>query len=214
MTRSLHGAPVLALLLWGCNHDAGSGVDAATSPTPEVAQVGIPDTKAATSLKLVNGDQTLSLKDPLDRVFQVFGRPKPSFEFNDLPPGFQPPYAAKGWETAREGMGAILYGDQVVAVMRQISRTTPELFQSTLDAIRNENSDLKPNIVQGSRVTYYFWEAPPQRIMVCALSTKRDGWHVTEVLGDDTVLDVLGVSPSDARANQPKVDHLLDAVKG
>jgi hypothetical protein len=143
----------------------------------------------------------------------VFGKPKTSFEFTDLPPGFQSPYSVKGWETAKEGVGVILYGDKVVAIMRQLTRADKDLLQEIVDTISKENSRIKPSTIQGSNVSYTFWEESSQRLMICALQTKRDGLHITEALGDNNVMDALGMNKRQSKMDQPKVDALVTRPK-
>ena len=77
-----------------------------------------------------------------------------------------------------------------------------------------ENPSVKPTVIQGGRVVYYFWDLAPERIMISALSTKSNGWNVTEVLGVANILDALGASPTQAATDQPKVDLLLKSTKG
>ena len=201
--------PVLA----GCNGNfsLAEAPNEVQSPTPPVEP---PDQNAKTDLRLVRDGVGFGLGESIDEMYQVFGNPKTSFEFSDLPPGFGPPYSAKGWETAREGVGAILYDNKVVAVMRQLTRATNEQLSQLVDTTRQENLPAQPQVIQGARVVYYFWDKSPQRIMISGLNTRNDAWHITEALGDDKVMDAIGASPTKAAADKATVDSKLSSAKG
>lgn len=206
------GLAVVAPVLCGCNGSLSLS-EAPESPAP-APRVGDPDVTAKTSLRLVRDRAEFAVGESIDDMYQVFPNPKAAFEFNDLPPGFEQPYSAKGWEVAREGVGAILFNDKVVAVMRQLTRASSDQLGQIVETTRQANPAVTPEVIQGSRVVYYFWEQPPQRIMISGLNTRNDGWHITEALGDDTVMDAVGANPEKARANVALIDAKLASPKG
>ncbi len=205
--------PVVAMLLIGCSKENQTQMEEAASSPQSTEVTPRPSSVEPSTLALVRDGNRIALGDSLPKVFQVFSKPKPSFEFTDLPPGFQSPYSAKGWETAREGVGAILYGDKVVAIMRELQHASPDTLQEMVDTITKANAAYKPSIVQGSHVTYYFWVLPKQCLMISALQTGRNLLSVTEALGDTVVMDSLGLSPAQARDDQPKVDQFFQKGK-
>ena len=197
----------------GCGHENQPGGEQSVAAAPGTVTVGKPGPDTRTSLVLIHKGQSLSLSDSDDAVNQVFSKPKGSFEFSDLPENFQPPYRAQGWESTREGVGAIFYGKRVVAVIRQLTRSSLDQAKQIVDTTGEANGTVTRKVVSGNHVTYYFWTDNSQRIMISVMQTKHDGIHLTEALGDVTVMDALGMSEAQAAIDEKKVNALVNPTK-
>src|ERR1700712_1939881 len=106
---------ICAILAAACSL-AGCGTDlthaTATTVAPTKGPVGEPSLQHSTKLSLkVNPADLASAQifvgDTEDTANKVFIPPKDAYDFRDLPPGFQQPYKAAGFQNKTFGFGAI-----------------------------------------------------------------------------------------------------------
>lgn len=205
----------MSILLSGCMHEPLTGANPKSAESPDAAiTVKSPDFDNETPLLLMRNGNVVKVGDRWSVALRVFGEPKPAFEFRDLPPNFQEPYHALGWENAREGLGAILYDQLIAALVHQTYRDTPARLSQLNTAYIRAFPTIRPIHIIGRHVEYTFWEIGHQRLMICGVQTHRDGFRITLALGDVTPMDALGMEPVFARKQQPKVDSLFDASPG
>jgi len=86
-----------------------------------------------------------------------------------------------------------------------------ELKQERVDEIVQEHRDqlggVRPdNLITAKRVTYWFWKMENQRLMICAFQKDQRGIELTVAMGDDVVMDALGMSPEQAAKDAALVD--------
>jgi hypothetical protein len=202
---------IASLLAVGCAHEPTTESSASNTSTTETpAQISPPRDLKASDLSIPHAGSHVRVGDTWDSVLAIFPEPKTAFAFKDLPPQFGPGYAADGWETAGEGVGVVLYNLKVAAFMRQINHANQSLYSNLLDLIDQENPNSKPKSVAGKHVRYWFWQSGSQRIMLCALQSKSSGLRITESLGDDTVMDALGINPDLAARDVAEVDRIYE----
>ncbi len=208
--RRLAWVPVIAFFLVGCQSgDPASSGGANPQVSKKTQEAEKPETDEATKIALLIGKRppiTVAYPDP-QKIFESFRDPKYSgSEYDDLPPTFKFPYRARSWETAKMGFGEILYDGTLVAALYQDDKITQDQVDEMVNAHKEQVGGLLPDIVGGKRVTYWFWEIDKQRLMICAYRTEKKGTKLTIAMGDDKVLDALGISPQLARKNIGRID--------
>ena len=137
-----------------------------------------------------------SFKDP-----KVFGS-----EFNDLPGKFEYPYRARSWETAKFGFGEILHNGVLVAAMFHEDHLPQSRVDEIVQAHKDQMDGLLPDLITGKRVTYWFWRIDHQVLMICAYQKDQKGFQLTAAMGDEVVLDALGISPAQANTDVARID--------
>jgi len=193
----------------GCQGSDSTSVETAPGQVVQKPKdVGAPVTTSPTKICLVLPKTpliTVGYPAPT-KIFDYFRDPKKlGNEYSDLPTNFTPPYGSRIWETAHKGFGEITYNDNLVAAMYQEGPVTEDQVQEIVAAHKNQ---LGPQDIpiKGNRVRYWFWEKDGQRLMICAFQTERQGLKLTLAMGDDAVLEGLGISPANATADAAKLD--------
>ncbi len=205
---------LIATVLAGCQGGAALAPEASSPPVVKEASVSAPITREATDIALVvRPGNPITVWSSADAAFRKFQDPKQvGFEYDNLPPKFQPPYSARTWEEdhIHMGFGEILYNGGLAAAIYQEDKGN----QDRVDRLVRDHQDqmgsrLTPTTLKGKRVSYWFWEKDDQRLMICAYATDRDVIKITVAIGDNVVMDALGMSPDQARKDQIKVDMSL-----
>ncbi len=204
----------LGIAICGCQGTETPPAESLATASPKPIAVGVPVTSLPTDIGLVvRRGLPITVGFSPDAAFRLFRDPKQSgFEFDDLPPKFQWPYKARTWEEAHMGFGEILYNSQLVAAMYQEDNGDQERVNQLLVAHRDQINGRAPEQIGGKRVNYWFWEKDGQRLMICAYPTGRDVIKITVAMGDNVVMDALGISPDKARKDLNQVD-LFQAKK-
>ncbi len=203
-------AGLVALLgVFGCQGE----VSAPKASNPDLADaesVESPKTLSPGRLALIaHGDQ-LKVGNSLTNANQLFPRPKTAFEFTDLPQKFLKPYRSKGWESAREGFGVILFREKIVAALWHIEKATRE-EQDRLVKKHQSEIPVPSILVPGKHVSYWFWEDAGQRLMICSSQGQGGFVRLTAAIGDDVVMDALKISPDQARKDRDELDRAVDS---
>jgi len=196
-------------VLAGC-HSAEPQAD--TPPVvaqPVVATVDKPVAVGPTMVGLIIGNKpviTVGAENP-DKIFGQFRDTKQfGSEFNDLPPKFNYHFRARTWETAHTGFGLITYDGTLVGAMYQEDGVKQDQVDEIVGAHRSRMDDLAPVPVKGKRVSYWFWDHKGQRLMICAFQAGRQGIKLTAAMGDNAVMDALGMSIEEAKIDALKID--------
>lgn len=203
---------VVAIAAVGCQNGESTVSDSTAATRPRVATVAEPATLVATDIGLVvRHGQPITVGFSSDTAFRMFRDPKQAtgFEYDDLPPKFQWPYKARTWEEAHMGFGEILYNGQLVAAMYQEDRGNQDRVDELVREHKDQVNGRSPTMISGKHVTYWFWEKEGQRLMICAYPSGRDIVKITVAMGDDVVMDALGIAQDKARKDQLQVDMSL-----
>jgi hypothetical protein len=200
-------------------------VGCADLPHPQPAAV-LAAPKNAPSPSLIRGSRLgliprrnesvfLFVGDSQDQVERLYPRPPGSFDFRELPPAFQQPYRADGWETPEVGFGALYYESRLAEAMRSEQNITEQDVLST-EADYQESLGKPSEVFPGVHVMYWFWEdsAHNQRLMICAVQDKRDAkrFDLTTSVGDVVVMDALRMSPAAAREDRQVLEKSMPTV--
>ena len=209
--------PSALVILAGCQSADAPPADAVHAEVAtKTVMVGAPSNTEPTKIGLVvrRGPAiTVGYPSP-DKLLELFHDPKHSgSEFNDLPTSFDYHYRARTWETAHMGFGEITYDGILVAAMYQEDKVDQDRVDEIV-AAHKEQVDLLPTNINGRKVSYWFWEIANQRLMICSNHTGRQGIKLTVAMGDDKVLDALGISLSMANRDMAIVDKASSAEKG
>jgi hypothetical protein len=169
------------------------------APALSVLQVGTLALIGSSAGDLIHIGNTL---DDVDKIVRV---PTGSGEFRELPPGFEQPYTAKGYENAQGGFGAIYYESHLAQATSHEDNLTLPQVDSTVKAYEKLMGVPRTEI-PGNLVKYWFWEdlAQGQRLMLCAVQNRKDvrRFDLTCALGDSKVMDQLRMSPAAAREDR------------
>ena len=202
----------LAITLVGCQ----GGEPTATEPTvpaPKIASVPAPTTKDSTDIAMVvRRGPPITVWSTPEGAFRRFQDNKQvGFEYDTLPPKFEPPYSARTWEEdhIHIGFGEILYNGGLAAAVYQEDKGNQDRVDELVRDHQDQVGRLTPKYLRGKHVSYWFWDKEGQRLMICAYSTGRDVIKITVAIGDDVVMDALGMSPDQAQKDQIKVDMSL-----
>ena len=214
MRKHLIFAFAATLGLVGCQAE-----EAATTPqtkkedvSASIEAVGSPKSLTKTDLAIFRDTGRLHVGDTWETAVELFRPPKNSYEFNDLPPHFQPPaYKAKGWDSRKEGFGVILHEGRIAFAMYQIAKGDIDQFNELIAFHQRQVGRLVMERLDGKHVQYCFWADENQRLMIMGLESKGS-MKITIALGDDVVLKALGISPEDAKRDLKRVDDLFDQI--
>jgi len=123
----------LPLLVVGCQ--GGDTPPSTTTPSaPTVAALGRPATAKSSAVALVNGGDEVTVGMTAKNAFKVFPPPNDGdLGQEQLPPVFQPPYAAKTWETTGRGFGVITYEEYVAAAIYEVDQASDEMVDRFTD---------------------------------------------------------------------------------
>lgn len=202
-------------VLAGCQNGEAPVAQATPAVTvKKTSPVGDPGTTEPTKIALVvhkGPPITVGYPSP-EKLFDEFRDNKHAgSEYNDLPANFDSHYKARTYETAHTGFGEILFdGDEtnaarLVAAMYQEDHAD----QDRVDELRTAHSDqigLLPTPITGKKVSYWFWELDGQRLMICSFQTGHD-FKITVCMGDDKVMDGLGISIEQATKDRAIIDN-------
>ncbi len=185
--------------------DAGTNVPKSRT----IVEVQIPAQAAEGSLALINGAGKLKLGDTQRVAFDVFPRPRGAFEANELPPNMGDPFSAKGWEAARESFGIIAQEGKVVLAQYTQEDSSKEHLAEIVQSYRELLSEIKPTEMSGQYASYWFWETPSARLMICAATDPKGKLSVTTVIGFQAMMNVLRMDQADANNDQAEATNLL-----
>jgi hypothetical protein len=135
--------------------------------------------------------------------------PKDAVTFADLPARFEKPYQGRGWEGATQGFGVILYKDVIASAMLQNERATLEEYTTSTNWYDENLPKAQAEMVISGDLKYRFWEFDGQRVMVLAQSKPNGTMRLTTAIGDDRVMDALGITPAAARHDAAAVSRIL-----
>jgi hypothetical protein len=135
-----------------------------------------------------------------------------------LPDGFSAPYQSHIWRAGESGFGVLSFNGKVVMAMTQEANSTPDhlselkLAQQALVGDANQ-----PTIIEGNKVSYWFWHADysdegvarGQTMMVMAFQRETGKIYIATAMGDDAVLNTLGINESQARKDELEADEIL-----
>lgn len=200
------------IALSGC--DAGDLTASGTSKPVET--VAAPASLEPGELALFGPNGQIHVGEVQDSVEKVFPAPSTSYGVRDLPPGFHPPYRARGYETVRDGFGALYYGDRVAVAMRTDEDVTADQVQVIVDRYKASFGEPKSEFVS-DKVSYWFWyrDARAQRLMVCVAkdTVRPNRLDLTQAVGDALVMTALRMSPQAAEEDQSIGNKLLEKTE-
>ncbi len=211
--------PVLVLVLAGCGA-SNEASEPDKTQTTAVAKVESPRTMFPTEIALVRKGRKVSVGDKPDEAFQLLldGR-SGGFTSERLPAGFETPYVVRAWEGADDGFGLVAFSGKVVCAMYQETRATQDRANEVRQAHQELMKELQPEIISGDKVTYYFWNVDVtnaegvlegrQRMMIMVFQTGPSSVFLTTAIGDEKVMDGLGMSSAQARTDQIEADKIM-----
>ncbi len=215
----LLGPAAIGVVLAGCQ----SSEPVAQQPIPitvprKVTAVDKPRSVTPTKIGLVvrrGLPITVGFGSP-SKAFDPFRDPKQFVsEFNDLPAKFEYPYTARTWETGKMGLGEILYDGDLVAAVYHQDQVTQDRVDEIVAAHGEQIGRSRPDtLVTSKRVQYWFWQIETQRLMICAYQKDQKGIELTVAMGDEVVMDGLGMSPAQADIDKRKVDEAAEKGTG
>jgi hypothetical protein len=210
----------------GCASDITAQAPAdkgTTARTVNVQRIEAPDVNKKTRLALIHGRDKVKVGDEWEYAKKIFPEQRGAYEINDLPAGLTgPDYRARGWESANEGFGAILFDDLVAVAMYRLDRVDEsrllEFLDTYTDQLGRPNLAVPEDLLDATgrrtntkhRVRYWFWEQETQRLMISAVLTVSDGMNVTVSVGDRHTMDALGMSPDAAKSDQAKAERAFE----
>lgn len=199
------GLGLIVLALAGCQASSSPSDNALAAPAITVAA---PQTTGPTDVELIRQGGVIQVGDAWDKAKDVFPEPRDAFEFSDLPKGFGNDYKARGWETARQGFGVITFDDKIVSAMFQDDDVSTDRLTEILDTYTRVLG--RPATVESTQVRYWFYEKAGQRLMICAESADRNTVRLTEAMGDDVVLNALGIGVPEAQRDSVRLRQILE----
>ncbi len=219
MRRILALLPIFAVVLAGCTDLSGGPV-----PTEVVVKEVQPPQMKPSKLLYISPPGTdskqLKVGDSQNEVSDDFPEPKSAFIFRSLPPGFASRYSAWGYNTADLSFGVIYFGepdengsrfhDKVALAMTKEEGLTEDVVLSTEQQYADDFG--MPSTVTGKLVRYWFWSDPQssQSFMLCAVVSKdskqADHFELTAALGDDVVMQYLGMDVAHAKKDGQVLD--------
>jgi hypothetical protein len=207
------------LLLAGCQ-SATTAPAQAEAPAPEVKAVEPPATTTPTIIALAVADRPkVTVGEEAAKAYEglLAGRTG-GFVSERLPQGFDHPYTAKTWQGAEDGFGIIAYEGKVVAAMQQEMRTTQEHANNVRAAYVDLMQGVEPETIGGEKVTYYFWNRDVEEdgllkgrqiLMIMVFQRPANTVFLVAAIGDERVMNALGMNQAEARADQIAADQLL-----
>lgn len=214
--------PAILLVAIGC----GGNEKAATTPekpepvvtlktrVPGPAKLDPPDFEKRSSLRMVKNGEELRVGDSIDTALRIFREEKNAYKIAEMPPGWKDPaYSCQGWDNGTMGFGAILYDDKMCMGLYHEYKAD----QARLDEIVSTYERMfagEPTRVIGSRVQYWFWENEGHRMMICAVQSPKDGLNIAISLGDERIMEIMGMSPQNAEKDRVAAEKLFqEALK-
>jgi hypothetical protein len=214
MLRKLTLVAVAATLA-GCASD-GNG----TAPLAAQAQIQAKTLELAASppeqsrIGLYRDEDSVRVGDTWEKAKLVFPVPPHNAdEIHDLPNGIPEKFEAHGWETpSGEGFGVITVEGKVVLAMYQLEKTKSDTV-SDFEKTEEQHVGV-PETVTGRSLTYWFWSDPEakQSLMICALKVPA-GYNFTMAMGDDNVLERLGISRDGAKKEIRGIDGISSILR-
>lgn len=192
---------LLTLCVIGCS-SGGSSV-------PVVSKAdftGTPDLAVPTLLRLRNFRKELQLGETVESALEVFPAPTKSYPFSDLPPGLKPPFEAKGWETPEGGFGVITYEGRIAIAMRQYESYDLSKVDALVEQVRLANRELTPKTMVGEKARFWMWVDGGYRLLVSVLPTSETRGVVSVTLGDQALMDYLGLQPSESNLPATEIE--------
>lgn len=187
---------------------------ASKSVTPDGKNLfGVPKTRPTNldgkHLRLLHQNSALYVGDDQSRAFQVFAAPLGSTDVSELPDGWDKEhYRVRGWEKDKDGFGVILMDDAVVLAMFTSERKSEPDVKSILEDYEDILGQPNSPPIQKGDTTYRFWERDRQRLMICTMNIKGEGYRVTRALGAVDVMDPLRMSEAAAKEDAVQADSL------
>ena len=199
-----------AVVAVGCGSTAA--LDAGSGPGPETKEVAVsvPDFAIASNIQLVKDDGRIKVGDDYTGTLEQFPKPPKAFELTELPSNLKAPFKAKGWETATEGFGAIVYNDRIAFAMYQKEHADEDELLAIVGLQKRAMSKIAPISIVQRRVRYWIWEDGQRRSMVGALTTAKGDLNLTLAIGDAGVCSAFGIDADRLRADAAKAEELLD----
>ncbi|MEA2554038.1 MAG: hypothetical protein QOJ65_2214 [Fimbriimonadaceae bacterium] len=195
---------LVLIALSGCGKGSGPQPEATAAAEPEVKVW--PDFNSPPGMLgfLLDGGEPVKIGEDIDRFRTAFPREANkvrSMDPSDVPGGLPTAtgkYSVWGWQygDVRRGVGALLADNRVALVMRQLDNVQPKDVED--EVARYQKAFGTPRTVQAGEARYWFWEAPPGRIMICALQNGQNATNLTTAYGDSRVMNHLKMSPEKA----------------
>jgi len=185
------------------------GCSSGGSSAPAVAKAdfsGTLDLAVPTQLRLRNFRKDLQLGETVESALEVFPAPAKSYPFTDLPPGLKAPFEAKGWETPEGGFGVITYEGRIAIAMRQYESYDLSKVDALVEQVRLANRELTPKMMVGQKSRFWMWVDGGYRLLISVLPTSESRGVVAVTLGDQSLMDYLGLQPSESNLPATEIE--------
>lgn len=192
------GCVLAGMVAFGCKSPSPAD-SSAVEGSAAVMTVGDPPPMKDPRLYLLSEGKKIQLGESVDEALRVFEPPKSAFELGQLPPNFQPPYQAIGWETAQQGFGAIGFNTKLVLIMWQIERGDLAQYAKILQLYQDQFPAIQPLEISNRIVRYNFYEVGEESLMILAVPNKGGTYHITVALGLKPTMAAIGADPDQAR---------------
>ena len=186
-------------ILVGCRAAEPAAADVPDGETPAASAVSEPLPIQDSRLHLLYHGTPLSLGVNYEEALKVFEPSKNAFDFTELPPNFRPPYRARGWETAKEGFGAITYNTRIVLAIWQTDEGDLRTYEKLVATYASEFPTVPAQEVTNGKVRYTFYESNGQRLMILAVPDAGSTVHITVALGLNETMSAIGADEAQAR---------------
>lgn len=196
---------LVGLALAGCGASP-SGTNAGEIRTQRSIE---PKLDAVTPLVIERLRRPLKVGDDAALAQEIFPKPPRAYVFNDLPELLAGDFDARGWESKKEGFGAILYSGRIALAMWQFYSINSADYDDLLQRVQDANRRVKWSKITGDNVEFTFWEFEPQILMVLRREVRQGAFDMTIALGDASVMKALDMTPAKA---QGTIDRLKAGV--
>ncbi len=191
---------LLALTAVGCSTSGTNGPALMKADFSGTLDLAVP-----TQLRLRNFRKDLQLGETVESALEVFSAPAKSYPFSDLPPGLKPPFESKGWETTEGGFGVITFEGRIALAMRQYENYDLSKVDALVEQVRLANKEISPKVMVGQKARFWMWVDGGYRLLISVLPTSDTRGIVSVTLGDQALMDFLGLQPSESNAPATEV---------
>lgn len=219
-------AVVVAFAAIGCSGGGSSSTpDAAADDTKAPAIVAPePATTEPTQVGLVRNDDVVHVGTETEKAIEILkAGAQGGFSSERLPDGFTSPYQSHVWQAGESGFGILSFKGKVVMAMVQDGNSTPDHLSALRLAMQNLVGEAKkPTVIEGSKVSYWFWhdafnlpdgKSNGQTMMIMAFQKESGKIYIASAMGDDAVLNTLGINETQAKKDQADADQIIQKME-
>jgi hypothetical protein len=184
---------LVSALLTGCSN---SDLTAPSMELPKVPLAGlnIRTRTVPAAVGLYSGKRIVPVGGNKDSFLVAFPRPSRGFPLEQVVPGLPKEYVSEGWETDKEGAGAIFLDDQLVLAMHQYEALDAAEFAEALKIAQDGFGNNKFNFLATDQADYWFSQTEDaEACVISRLRGQKKTYQVTITVGDIELLKFLKI---------------------